>query len=65
VAEAKVTATPGYSYISGNADCAWTQAWLTDEGNSPGLWSVGTTDYFNGNTCGNNTFVAHRPTAWP
>lgn len=57
IAVAKTTATPGYSFISGNADCGWTEAWLTDQGASPGLQSVGTTDYFNGSTCGDNTFV--------
>ena len=57
-AVAKVTATPGYSYISSYNDCAWTQAWLSDEwGGRIRLESVGTMDYYDGSPCGNNTFV--------
>jgi hypothetical protein len=58
VAFAKTTATPGYSYISASADCAWTEAWLSDQGGNPSLQSVGTMDWFNGSTCGDNAHVA-------
>jgi hypothetical protein len=58
VAVAKTTSTPGYTYISWR-DCAWTQAWLSDQGARPGLWSVGTMDWTDGaSPCGNNTYQA-------
>jgi hypothetical protein len=58
VASAKTTQNSGYSYISNN-DCAWTQAWLTDEGSNPGLWSVGTMDWsWGGVACADHSRVA-------